>query len=207
MVHVDAKQAQELVELIHAIHAKGWSPATSTNYSFRNSAETIAISQSGIDKSKFNIDHFMLMDFDGMLLPQYAQLKPSAETLLHLVLYQENPHIQVILHTHSVYATVLSRQWEHTGGLVLEGYEMLKALPNIGTHEVAVTIPIFANTQNIQHLSEDFRLMYQSYPSMPAYLIAGHGIYTWGRSLAEAKRSLEALEFLLECEYRSLMFV
>jgi methylthioribulose-1-phosphate dehydratase len=35
-----------------------------------------------------------------------------------------------------------------------------------------------------------------------AYIIAGHGFYTWGPSVTETLRYLEALEFLFDCEIR-----
>jgi len=206
MSTINTKKARELTEMIWWINSRGWSPATSTNYSFKNSANPLvmAISQSGIDKAKFETDHLMLIDESGTPLPAYSHMKSSAETYLHTVLYQENPDVEVILHTHSIFATILSQRYLAQGHLLLENYEVLKGLGNIKTHEVAVTIPVFENTQDIETLSEDFRKLYRAQPDMQGYLIAGHGLYTWGKNFAVAKRHLEVLEFLLECEYRKL---
>jgi methylthioribulose-1-phosphate dehydratase len=201
---INPKKAEQLVELILWINSRGWSPATSTNYSFKNSENpiSIAISHSGIDKSKFGTRHLMLIDADGKPLPDFSHLKSSAETYLHTVLYQENPEVEVILHTHSVYATILSQKYLAEGSIVLENYEVLKGLGDIKTHEVSVAIPIFQNTQDIAAMSEEFRTLYRKMPEMQGYLIAGHGLYTWGKSFEIAKRHLEVLEFLLECEWR-----
>lgn len=201
---INPKKAEQLVELILWINSRGWSPATSTNYSFKNSENplSIAISQSGIDKSKFGARHLMLIDIVGKPLPDFSDLKSSAETYLHTVLYQENPEVEVILHTHSVYATILSQKYLAEGRLVLENYEVLKGLGDIKTHEVSVPIPIFQNTQDIAAMSEEFRSLYRKMPDLQGYLIAGHGLYTWGKNFEIAKRHLEVLEFLLECEWR-----
>jgi methylthioribulose-1-phosphate dehydratase len=208
MVTLNYAKAEDLVELIRWINSQGWSPATSTNYSFRNSEEpaSIAISKSGIDKSKFDLQDLMLIDLNAKPFPAFEGIKSSAETLLHTVLYQELDEVEFILHTHSVNGTILSQKYLEQGELILENYEVLKGLPGINTHEVSVSIPIFDNTQDIAALSEDFRVKLKAYSRMPAYLIAGHGLYTWGKSIEAAKRHLELLEFLLECEYRKLCF-
>jgi methylthioribulose-1-phosphate dehydratase len=204
---INTQKAAELVEIIRWINSCGWSPATSTNYSFKNSENpiSICISQSGVDKSKFGTEHFMLIDAEGRPSNDFAHLKSSAETFLHTVLYQENPEIEVILHTHSVYATILSQKYLSDGFLLLENYEVLKGLGNIKTHEVSVKVPIFENTQDIAALSEVFRSLYRKMPDMQGYLIAGHGLYTWGKNFEIAKRQLEVFEFLLECEWRKLL--
>ena len=207
MVVLDFHRAEQLVELIRWINSRGWSPATSTNYSFRNSGNplSIAISKSGIDKSIFEVADMMLIDEYGQPYPSFANLKSSAETLLHTVLYQENAEINVILHTHSIYGTILSQYYMEQGEMILEGYEVLKGIGNNKTHEVKVRLPIFPNTQDIAALSEDFRKRYKADPEMQGYLIANHGLYTWGKTIAEAKRQLEVFEFLLECEYRRML--
>jgi len=204
---INTQKAAELVEIIRWINSRGWSPATSTNYSFKNSENpiSICISQSGVDKSKFGTEHFMLIDAEGRPSNDFAHLRSSAETFLHTVLYQENPEIEVILHTHSVYATILSQKYLSDGFLLLENYEVLKGLGNIKTHEVSVKVPIFENTQDIAALSEVFRSLYRKIPDMQGYLIAGHGLYTWGKNFEIAKRQLEVFEFLLECEWRKLL--
>jgi methylthioribulose-1-phosphate dehydratase len=114
------------------------------------------------------------------------------------MLYRRDPSVGAVLHTHSVNATVMSRLAGDT--LVLSGYEVLKAWPGVETHEATVRIPVFANDQDISRLAEQVERELTRTPRLPAYLIAGHGLYTWGSNVADARRNLEAFELLLECE-------
>jgi len=192
---------QELLSIIHWFHAKGWAPATSTNYSFRNpdaEGNTITISRSGVDKGAFQIEDFIEVDQFGQTLQPYLSIKPSAETLLHTMLY-EQPDIQAILHTHSVANTVFS--WVHRmePSVTIEGFELLKGIAGIDSHETSLQLPIFANSQDMPRLSAEIREGLTKYPGVPGFLLVGHGLYAWGSSIAEAKRHIEVFEFLLEC--------
>lgn len=194
---------QNLVALIHQIHAKGWSPATSTNYSFRNPEpyqQTYTISSSGVDKSAFTDKHLMVVDSTGSPIPEYEHLRPSAETLLHTQLYAQFPEVGAVLHTHSMAATVLSHHYRFDNGFWLRDWEVLKGLRGIETHTASVWLPVFANDQDIARLSQ---LIAQYQPQTQpfwGYLLAGHGLYAWGKDLAEAKRHLETFEFLMACK-------
>ena len=139
----------------------------------------------------------MQVDTNGVSLDAR---RPSAETLLHVYIYRRFPDAQVVLHPHSVNATVLSRLCED--GLVLQDYEILKAFPGISTHECTVTVPVFDNDQNITRLAEKVDARLASLQDVPGYLIRGHGFYTWGNSMEDALRHVEAFEFLFECELR-----
>lgn len=142
----------------------------------------------------------MVVDLDGHpITPQ----TPSAETLLHTSLYQHNPKIGAVLHTHSKTATLLSRLLKGQM-LLLEGYELLKAFAGITTHETVLRVPIFENSQEIDKLSFQVTQYLQQAPQTYGYLIRGHGLYTWGKDMAEARRHLEAFEFLLDCELEML---
>lgn len=195
------EKLNEITNLIQHIHKKGWSPGTSTNYSFKDNNE-IYVSKSGIDKSKFSKYDFINIDIFGNPISETG-IKPSAETLLHTVLYEIEPKIECILHTHSVYATVLSRYYNNI--IKINSYEVLKGIGEIHTHDIEIGIPIFNNTQDIKQLSEEFRRYFKENPNIRAYLIKGHGLYTWGESIFIAKRQLEVFEFLLECHYKELM--
>ena len=192
---------KELIEIIHWFHSKGWSPATSTNYSFRNPVpheDTYTISRSGVDKSLFKMDDLMIVDKNGNPTKEFEHIKPSAETLLHTLLY-ENPETQVILHTHTVPNTVLSMIYQKDKQISLQGYEVLKGIHGIKSHEEEVIVPIFENSQDMPVLSAEIRGYYQKNPNMQGFLLAGHGLYTWGHTMAEAKRHMEVFEFLFEC--------
>ncbi|MFN7119721.1 MAG: methylthioribulose 1-phosphate dehydratase [Saprospiraceae bacterium] len=202
---------QQLVEVIHFLHAKGWAPATSSNYSFREAGESnFYISESGIDKGDFSIDNFLYVNKEGQPIESPSPLGgrrkglPSAETALHCIIYQLFPDSQCVLHTHTVLNTILSQHFLPQKALILANYEILKGFAGIKTHQVFVEIPIFDNTQDIPQLAKEVEQYAQS-QDLRAFLIAGHGMYTWGSTIAEAKRHVEVVEFLLECEYRKLL--
>ncbi len=190
----------ELVDCIHFLHSKGYAPATSSNYSFRiPAAKDIVISASGIDKGEFSEDDLMKVDLKGV--PINDDRKPSAETLLHTMIYNRLPEIACVLHTHTVYNTVLSTIYRFDKELKLGGFEVLKGLEGINTHEVSIKIPIFENSQEMPKLAEKISAHWEEHPDMKGFLLAGHGLYSWGSSIASAKRHIELLEFLFECVY------
>ena len=190
-------KADELIAAGRFIDSKGWVPATSGNFSARLSDGNIAITVSGRHKGHLQPDDIMLIDDQGNSLDGQ---KPSAETLLHTSLYRRYPSIGAVLHPHSINATLIGRLFKDK--ILLEGYELLKALSGIETHETRVTLPIFANDQNISRLAAIVDDYLDRQGDIHAYVIAGHGFYTWGSSVKAALRHLEALEFLFDCEIR-----
>ncbi len=145
----------------------------------------------------------MVVDFDGRAVGR--PLRPSAETLLHTQLYRRFPEVGCVLHTHSLVQTVASRLYAGAGHIRLEGYELLKAFEGNSTHEMAIDVPVFANTQDMTVLAAQVDALLDRQP-LWGYLIDGHGLYAWGRTMAEARRHLEAFEFLFasELELRKL---
>jgi methylthioribulose-1-phosphate dehydratase len=191
-------RANQLIEAGRFIDSKGWVPATSGNFSARLPNGNIAITVSGAHKGRLKLEDIMLIDADAQ--SSLDSKKPSAEAVLHTSLYKRFPQILSILHPHPINATLVSRIFKTE--IILENYELLKAISNIDTHESRVVIPIFANDQNIPRLAEQVdRYMVEKGVGY-AYLIAGHGLYAWGNSVNEALRHLEALDFLFECELR-----
>jgi methylthioribulose-1-phosphate dehydratase len=191
------QQAQVLVEAGKELYRLGMVPATSGNFSARLDDGNIAITVSGRHKGRLTIDDIMLIDANGKPLDDR---RPSAETLLHVQIYRRFPEINVVLHPHSVNATLLSRlQKAH---LKLQDYELLKAFPGIDSHDCLVTVPVFANDQNIERLSAKVDDYMQQADVVHGYLIAGHGFYTWGNSAEDVMRHVEAFEFLFDCELR-----
>src|SRR6185295_18670778 len=159
---------------------------------------TLAITSSGRDKGALSPADIITVDLAGKLTTP-GPLRPSAETLLHCQLYAQQPAVGAVLHTHSRAATLLSRARLAAGEVVLEGFELAKALPGIDTHESTLRLPVVANHQDIQVLSRSLASSFAAQQPLHGYLIAGHGLYTWGKNLAQAFRHLEALEFMLEC--------
>lgn len=197
-----AQAADEICEAGRFLYQRGWSPATSSNYSRRIDGEHVAITVSGRHKGQLGAGDVMVVTLDGK--PAQSQCRSSAETLLHTVLYSADPDLGAVLHTHSVKATVLSRLIPAGEALVLEGYELQKAFAGTTTHETRTVVPVFDNTQNITALAEDTRAWYEQNPGQPGYLIRGHGLYTWGADMNECLRHIEAFEFLFECELETM---
>jgi methylthioribulose-1-phosphate dehydratase len=190
----------DIIAVGRRLDARGLAAATSGNYSLRLGEDRIAITVSGSHKGRLSAADVMLVDGAGRSLDERT---PSAETPLHVQLYRQYPEVQAVLHAHSVAAVALTRARPKATLLPLQGYEMLKALPGINTHEARVDIPIFENSQDTPALGRSVAARLAAGSAPPAYLIRGHGMNAWGRSLAEAERVLEALEHLLACELQA----
>lgn len=180
-------------ELAHA----GLTPATSSNFSQRLDARHCAITVSGRDKGRLVQDDIMVVDFEGR--PVATDKRPSAETLLHTQLYRRFEDVGCILHTHSKTQTVASRLFARQGHVTFEGYELQKAFRGNASHEGAVRLPVLPNSQDMPALAALVEAELDRGP-LWGYLIEGHGLYAWGRDMAEARRHLDAFEFLLSCE-------
>ena len=189
--------AADIISNVRELSQAGWTPATSSNFSSRLDERHAAITVSGRDKGRLTPDDIMVVDFDGHGIA--TQHHPSAETLLHTQLYRRFPEIGCVLHTHSPVQTIASRLYAGAGHVRLAGYELLKAFHGNSTHEAAIDVPVFANTQDMATLAAQVDALLDRQP-LWGYLIDGHGLYAWGRNMAEARRHLEAFEFLFHCQ-------
>lgn len=187
-----------LVETGRELAARGWTPATSSNFSARAGSDRIAITVSGRDKGRLGAADVMLIDTAGNALD--ARQHPSAETALHLQIYRRFADVGAVLHTHSHTQTVASRLYAGAGVVRLQGWELQKAISSHTTHAGVLELPVFPNTQRMPELVSHVDAWLDAGKPLPGYLIDGHGIYAWGGDLAEALRHLEALDFLLGCE-------
>jgi len=213
-----ADSVDQLRSIGREFHGRSWSLGTSSNYSVVSSRDPLEllITASGKDKSALGPDDFVRVDATGRVIDGSTR-KSSAETLLHCLLADLVPAlggtaVGAVLHTHSVWSTILSAADLPKGSLRIEGYEMLKGLDGIGTHDTCEEVPIFANGQDMTELSHRIRDRFSaadwSNPKRPPYhgfLLSGHGLYTWGQTLAEARRHIEIHEFLFEVTARSRM--
>ena len=188
---------KQIAETIRLYHHRGWSPATSTNYSFKENNGTIWVSRSGVDKSQFSENDFITVDHLGNPTGEYIGVKPSAETLIHCVIYDLFPETKVILHSHSVFPVLISAVYND--GIEFTGYEVQKGFAGETTHDSTVRIPIFDNTQDMNSFAA---VMKQEVAKMNShsFIIRKHGTYAWGTSIFEAKRHLETLEYLCQME-------
>jgi methylthioribulose-1-phosphate dehydratase len=182
--------------------ARGWVPATSGNFSVRDGVRML-ISPSGLDKGTMTRADLLETDLDGRLAD--PSKKPSAETGLHMVIYRDRPGTSAILHVHTIWNTVLSGTFAAQGHVSLQGYELLKGLSGVGTHEYEECVPILQNSQDYQALSAELAAALRKFEAAHGVLLSHHGLYTWGKSVGDARRHLEALEFLFEVEGRRLM--
>ena len=198
-----AETAARLVEIAAAFYARGWVLGTSGNLSavLARDPLRLAITPSGADKGALQANQIILIDDHGRALDD-ASTKPSDESPLHILIAQLRP-AGAVLHTHSVWSTMLSDLYFADGGLAIEGYEMLKGLAGVRTHNHREWLPILENSQDMPALADCVADKLAQYPAAHAFMLRRHGLYTWGRGLLEAKRHVEILEFLLETAART----
>jgi methylthioribulose-1-phosphate dehydratase len=197
--------SEHLAELGRDFHRRGWALGTSGNFSAVTSRDPLrlAITASSLDKSRLSPDDILEIDAKGEVVhPSHG--KPSAETLLHVAIVQA-VGAGAVLHTHSVWSTILSDYHIGHAGFFIEGYEMLKGLEGVRTHEHREWVPILENSQDMQALASEARKTLEENVKVHGFLIRRHGMYTWGKDLPEAARHVEILEFLLESVGRRQM--
>jgi len=191
-----------LAEIGKGFHARGWVLGTSGNFSAVISREPLrlAITSTGLDKGSLSPAQFLEMD--NAVNVVRGDGRPSAESLLHLAIVR-GADAGAVLHTHSVWSTILSGSHASQGGVAFEGYEMLKGLEGVRTHKHREWLPILENSQDMVELSDRVSKTLQANPGIHGFLLKEHGLYTWGAGLQEAKRHVEILEFLMEVLVRS----
>lgn len=200
MSPVESELAAALCDVCRLFGERRWCLATTGNYSARLGTDRILLTRSGRDKARLAPADLMVCDLDGN--PAHEGATPSAEAGLHTMLYRIDPRIGAVLHTHSVTSTLASMA--AGTGITFQGYEMQKALAGVDTHEAIVELPVLDNNQDIEALAAEVKQRLTGEQSdIPGFLIRGHGLYAWGSDIAGAQRHVEALEFLIECEWRS----
>ena len=196
--------AEGLTEAMADIHCRGWCDGTGGNFSCVASREPLVLlmARSGVHKGRVRPEELIQVDAAGRVITGNG--KASAETALHLAIV-EACGAGAVLHTHSQAGTLLSQWALQSGGgwLELADLEMLKGLEGIHTHATSARVPVLANDQDLPRLSAQAQPLLAGAPH--GLLIAGHGLYAWGRDLGTAQRHLEILEFLLEQRWRQLL--
>jgi len=189
--------ANHLSQVGRELCQRGWALGTSGNFSAVVTRDplTLAITSTGIDKSALRAQQIVQIDEEGKSLE--SSLRASAEARLHLMIAGELG-ANTVLHTHSVWSTLLSELEANRGGISIEGYEMLKGLRGVSTHRHREWLPIIENSQDMVALSDLVKAQLRQNPNGHGFLLRGHGLYTWGGDVGEAKRHVEILEFLLE---------
>jgi methylthioribulose-1-phosphate dehydratase len=191
-----------MAEVGREFHTRGWVLGTSGNFSAVLHREPLwlAITSTGSDKGHLSVGQ--ILELNETLTVFRGEGRPSAETALHLAIVLRR-QAGAVLHTHSVWSTVLSGWHASRGGVAIEGYEMLKGLEGIHTHKHREWLPIVENSQDMHELAQEISQTLEENPSAHGFLLRGHGLYTWGADLAEAKRHVEIFEFLMETLVRA----
>ena len=190
--------AVSLAAIAKGFHGRGWLLGTSGNLSAVVQREPLrlAMSPSGIDKGELTPDQLLSIDENARIVSDHAG-KPSDESLLHIRIVKQRG-AGAVLHTHSIWNTIFSDLYASEGGVKIEGYEMLKGLEGVRTHEHSEWLPIIDNSQDMPALAELVGQTLKENPAAHGFLLRRHGLYSWGDTLAQAKRHIEILEFLLE---------
>lgn len=196
--------ASSLASIAKDFHGRGWLIGTSGNLSAVVDREPLrlAISPSGVDKGELIPEQILLVDEHAKIVSDHSG-KPSDESPLHIRIVKDRS-AGAVIHTHSIWNTLLSDFFADDGGVAIEGYEMLKGLQNVTTHEHREWVPIIDNSQDMLALAESIGDTLGKHKAAHGLLLRRHGLYAWGENLAEAKRHVEILEFLFETFGRSL---
>ena len=196
--------AAALTTVAKGFHARGWLLGTSGNLSavVQRQPLRLAMSPSGVDKGELKPEQLLSIDENARIVSEHEG-KPSDESLLHIRIVKDRG-AGAVLHTHSVWNTILSDLYAPDGGVTIKGYEMLKGLQGVRTHDHTEFLPIIENSQDMPALAEQIGTVLDQHQAAHGFLLLRHGLYSWGQTLAEAKRHIEILEFLLETMGRTL---
>ena len=197
--------ASSLASIARGFYLRGWLVGTSGNLSavVDRDPQRLAMSPSGVDKGELRAEQILMIDEDARVISEH-RTKPSDESPLHLRIVKELG-VGAVIHTHSIWNTILSDLHAADGGVAIEGYEMLKGLHGIKTHEHREWLPIIENSQDMLALADSIGDTLRKHPCAHGFLLRRHGLYTWGDDPAQAKRHVEILEFLLEVVGRTLL--
>jgi methylthioribulose-1-phosphate dehydratase len=192
----------ELRDVKELFATRGWFPGTSGNLSirvgeFQPDDFQFAVTASGKDKTVHTPEDYLFVDQDGKPC-EATRLKPSAETLIHCEIYKLTG-AGAIFHIHSVYNSVISEYFWDRKSVPVDGVELIKGF-NIWDEEAHIEIPIVSNFAHIPSIVPEVTDRIDK--KIPGILLRKHGIYAWGANAFEAKRHLEAFEFIFEYVYR-----
>jgi methylthioribulose-1-phosphate dehydratase len=185
----------ELADIKAELAERDWFMGTSGNLSIKVSNDPIEflVTASGKDKRKRTTEDFLLVDSEGEKIEE-TYLKPSAETLLHKEIYQKT-NAGCSLHVHTVANNVISELYYPESEVVFKGQELIKAF-DLWEEDAVLSIPIIPNHADIPALAREFSRHIEA--DKGAVLIHNHGITAWGGNGFEAKKILEACEFMFQ---------
>jgi methylthioribulose-1-phosphate dehydratase len=191
----------ELADIKDELAERDWFMGTSGNLAIKVSDKPLQflVTASGKDKRKRTEEDFLLVDEFGSAVEE-NHLRPSAETLLHVEIYRKT-NAGCSLHVHTIDNNVISEVYGNQGEVTFKGQELIKAF-NKWEEDAVLTIPIIKNHAHIPTLASEFSEHVEE--DSGAVLIRNHGITVWGKNAFEAKKILEASEFLFKYQLRLL---
>lgn len=201
---IKAGTIKEMAAAGREFHRRGWLTGTSGNFSVLLARKPlrICVTANGLEKYGLDETNFLELDEDAEILEGFG--KPSAETLMHLTMYRFLPRARAILHTHSVWGTILSDVLFQEGAVTIEGYEIMKGLSGVKTHEHREVVPVVENSQDHIALSHVVENVLRDNHGIHGVYLRRHGLYAWGETVGAARRNTEILEFLFEVTARQL---
>ncbi|GAA1778537.1 acireductone synthase [Leucobacter iarius] len=177
----------------------GWMRGTAGNLSavVHRDPLLLAVTASGLDKSELTERDVVLVDAAGRSADPADARKPSAESGLHAHIAARTG-AEAVFHVHALDAVLAGQLWPQ--GVEIRDLEMLKGIGH-PAHDATVRIPVIANHQDMAVEAARFDEVYapatDGTPEVPALIVAGHGMYAWGRTATAARHHLEIVEWLL----------
>ncbi len=201
--HIRQTAAQELVETGREFYNRGWAHGAGGNFSVLLARKPLrlCITSAGNEKATLDETNFLELDDDAEILQGFG--RPEDETLIHLSIYRLIPRARCILYSQSVWGMLLSDRFFVDGSIILQGYEALKGLSGVESHEHAEMIPIVENSQDRVALAHVVQNVLLENSAIRGIFIRRHGLYVWGETVADARRSIEIFEFLFEVTERA----
>jgi len=194
---------EAMIRDARTFYEHGWLMGTSGNLSVRDNEDHFTITASGKDKGRLTHADFLRCGLDGKP-SEPTKNRPSAETLVHCVIYELFPHAGAIYHVHDPFAALCSARDHDQGYTELSGVEMIKGL-DIWDPDAKIRIPILPNHAHIPTLAQATREYLEAEPErwpVPCVNILRHGVYAWGKDPFEAKRHLETLAYLFHYSWQ-----
>src|SRR5262245_57840040 len=113
----DHEIVDRLAEIGRRFDARNWVLGTSGNFSAVTGRNPLRLlmTRSGVSKGALTAGELVQVDETGAAVPA-GSARPSAEALLHLEIVRGRP-ANAVLHTHSIWSTVLSDRHGPAGGL------------------------------------------------------------------------------------------
>ena len=168
--------AQQLLRL-------GLVAATSGNVSMRLEGDEkeglIAVTPASTDYETMTPEDIVVVDYDVDVIE--GETVPSSESLTHVAVYKARPDISAVIHTHSIYASVLA-----VAGVPLP--PILDELIAYLGGPVEVAEYGFPSTEDLGEKA------IQAMGERNAVFIRNHGVLAAGRDMPDALRACELVE-------------